>query len=411
MRTLLLWLVLTAPAFADTVQFRTGPADAAVTIDGVPAVLRPGTNGARVATVAPGTHQLAVSAPGYTSWEGSLEVAGPAVVERKLEAAVSPLTLVTFIPTAPRPKSVEFTPDGRFLLSAPLSGKAPEVFDAVTLKKIADLAVPPAFGRDEGFVEFTFPPGRDEVWVTQMHNSKIHIFRLSDFSYLTTISSGGSYPKVLTPHPDGRVFVSNWVSKSLTVFDADHKIIRTVKLPVTPRGMAVTPDGKLLYVADFDDGTLIVVDCATFQVVKTLFVDAKGVPWGGAKRHLIVDAVRGRLYATDMARGSLFVVDLATDKLIKEIPVGPKPNTAKVSPDGRWIFVSTRGHNNAENYELKGPDFGALVVIDAETLKPAARQFGGNQPTGLAVSPDGKTVVFSDFLDHRLEVYRFEPTP
>ena len=173
--------------------------------------------------------------------------------------------------------------------------------------------------------------------------------------------------------------------------------------------MAVTPNGRLLYVADFDNGTLLVVDCATLEVTKTLFVKGDGLPVGGNKRHLVVDAVRNRLYATDMGRGSLFVLDLASDRLLKEIAVGAKPNTTKVSPDGRWIFVSTRGHNNAVDYEQKGPDFGSLVVIDAQTLVPMARQFGGNQPTGLAVSPDGKTVVFSDFLDHRLEVYRFAP--
>ena len=31
---------------------------------------------------------------------------------------------------------------------------------------------------------------------------------------------------------------------------------------------------------------------------------------------------------------------------------------------------------------------------------------GGNQPTALGVSDDGKTLVFSDFLDNRLRVYR-----
>jgi DNA-binding beta-propeller fold protein YncE len=43
--------------------------------------------------------------------------------------------------------------------------------------------------------------------------------------------------------------------------------------------------------------------------------------------------------------------------------------------------------------------------VDTESLSVVARQWGGDQPTGLAVSPDGRRVVFSDFLDARLEVY------
>ena len=132
-----------------------------------------------------------------------------------------------------------------------------------------------------------------------------------------------------------------------------------------------------------------------------------GIP-GGAKRHLVVDPVRGRLYASDMDRGSVFAVALDGYRLLTEIPVGQKTNTIKLSPDGRWLYVSTRGPNNAVDYERKGPGFGEFLVIDTDTLVVVERHWGGNQPTGLAVSPDGRLVVFTDFLDHRVEVYRRE---
>jgi DNA-binding beta-propeller fold protein YncE len=35
--------------------------------------------------------------------------------------------------------------------------------------------------------------------------------------------------------------------------------------------------------------------------------------------------------------------------------------------------------------------------------------WGRNQPTGLAVSPDGRSVAFSNFLDDDIEVYAFSP--
>jgi len=36
------------------------------------------------------------------------------------------------------------------------------------------------------------------------------------------------------------------------------------------------------------------------------------------------------------------------------------------------------------------------------------RIWGRNQPTGLALSPDGKFLVFTDFLDQNLELYRIK---
>ena len=35
---------------------------------------------------------------------------------------------------------------------------------------------------------------------------------------------------------------------------------------------------------------------------------------------------------------------------------------------------------------------------------------GGNQPTGLDVSRDGKTLAFSDFWDHKIKVFSIPST-
>ncbi|MDP3177147.1 MAG: YncE family protein, partial [Spirochaetaceae bacterium] len=128
-------------------------------------------------------------------------------------------------------------------------------------------------------------------------------------------------------------------------------------------------------------------------------------PDGGAKRELVLDAPRGRLYATDMDRDSLFAFDLASRAKLAEIHLGPNPNGCALSPDGKLLFACTRGTNGSRGYEYPGPDFGELVVIDAETLDVVDRQWGGDQPTGLAVSPDGSRVILTNFLDHQVEAY------
>jgi sugar lactone lactonase YvrE len=44
-------------------------------------------------------------------------------------------------------------------------------------------------------------------------------------------------------------------------------------------------------------------------------------------------------------------------------------------------------------------------MLKADDLSLIERVWGRNQPTGLAVSPDGKYLVFTDFLDANLELY------
>jgi sugar lactone lactonase YvrE len=98
-----------------------------------------------------------------------------------------------------------------------------------------------------------------------------------------------------------------------------------------------------------------------------------------------------------------------SDTVIASAVVDHSLNTLKVSPDGGSVFVCSRGPNNPVNWTTKGPAFGKLFRLDPLTLAVSDWAWGGNQPTGLAVSGDGRFVCFSDFLDARLEVYAIAP--
>ena len=48
---------------------------------------------------------------------------------------------------------------------------------------------------------------------------------------------------------------------------------------------------------------------------------------------------------------------------------------------------------------------GVVLVIDTATGRHFDTIVGGNQPTGLDVSPDGQFLAHSDFLDNRVTIY------
>ena len=68
------------------------------------------------------------------------------------------------------------------------------------------------------------------------------------------------------------------------------------------------------------------------------------------------------------------------------------------------LYVSNRGRNGS-NYYLPGPEWGSVIAIDTRTGRILDAIVGGNQPTGLDVSPDGHTLAYSDFLDDRMTLY------
>ena len=123
-------------------------------------------------------------------------------------------------------------------------------------------------------------------------------------------------------------------------------------------------------------------------------------------RHLVGQADGSTIYASDMGRQMVLVVDTATNEVTQLATVDRNPNTIDLSPDGRVLYVSNRGRNNPQTYYKPGPEWGTVIAIDVATGGSLDAIVGGNQTTGLDVSPDGGLLAYSDFLDDRIVVYR-----
>lgn len=307
--------------------------------------------------------------------------------------------------TGKQPKAAAFI-DGRRIAVPLLDGPGIDVFELETGTR-ERIAPPEPYARLGGFVECLVIPERSELWVSQMTAAAAHVFSLPDLGYKATVRSSGTWSKVLAWDPAGkRVYLSNWVSEDLSVIDPERMVEeRRVKVGAVPRGMALWPGGSFMYLAQYEiagepRGRLLKLDLATMAIVAATGPE-------GSKRHVVADPARGRLYVSDMARDLIEVYDARQDLLVAGVKVGSKPNTIALSPDGRLLYVSCRGPNNPDRgYLYKGYEMGRIYVLDLETLAVREWWEGGNQPTGLAVSPDGALVASTDFLDARLRVHR-----
>ncbi|MBP5569308.1 MAG: YVTN family beta-propeller repeat-containing protein, partial [Treponema sp.] len=57
------------------------------------------------------------------------------------------------------------------------------------------------------------------------------------------------------------------------------------------------------------------------------------------------------------------------------------------------------------DYTKRSPQNGKIQIIDVKTIEIVETFEGGNQPTGLDVSSDGKYLCFSNFQDENIELY------
>jgi len=385
---------------------RSAPPDLTVYLDGVKQTPVSAAAGVRNFNIN-GSGILRFNSPGYISIEySSAELPlRNGLLEIRLERDSEVLQRLGVYATGIQPKSAFFTPDGGRVIVPLLGQRGIDVFrmeqeaDTSSLVFERRLFVPRSTAA--GFVEALIDERRREIWVSNMEENRVHIFDLDSLDFKRSLGTGGVFPKVIAQSPDGSITtVSNWISRDISVFNSETKeLLRRIPVGGIPRGMAFSSDGNLLYVAIFDEPLVAVVDMRLNRV-SSRFRFHEGT---GAARHILYR--NGRLYVSDMYRGTVNILNASTGALLASRRLGPNVNTIALSPDGRHIFASSRGRNNPAAYTLPGPYFGAVFMLMADNLSQVERVWGRSQPTGLAVSPNGRYLVFTNFLDANMELY------
>ena len=295
-----------------------------------------------------------------------------------------------------QPKQVLFAPDGKRIVVPLLDDNG---FDIIRIEKSAaeKRVSPPRAGR-KGFAEGLFIPEKDAFFVSQMTTGEIHEFALPDFGYRRTIKTGGTWPKVISWSAEKSLLaVSNWVSNDVSLIDYESgRVVRKIRTSSAPRGIAFTENGGALVVLCFDGGKI--QKFSTEDGTKTAEVSVEKA----AMRHIVL-GTDSNAFVTDMFHASVYEIDLKTLAIKRKTKVAKNPNT--LARKGNILFVSCRGRNNPADYTKRSPENGKIVAIDTKTMEIAAEIPGGNQPTGLDISADGKTLCFSNFQDATIELW------
>jgi YVTN family beta-propeller protein len=146
----------------------------------------------------------------------------------------------------------------------------------------------------------------------------------------------------------------------------------------TPLNLALSPDGRELYVACEASDTVIVVDVAARQVAAELAT-------GGQPTDVAFSPDGRRAYVTNRLDDSLAVIDTQARRVLQTLPVGDEPHGVLTDRSGRFVYVL----NTAAD---------SVSVIDTLSLREVKRLAASRSPWSLALSPDGRQVAVSNDL-------------
>lgn len=138
-----------------------------------------------------------------------------------------------------------------------------------------------------------------------------------------------------------------------------------VKVGNGSEGFDVSPDGKEIWAANAQDGTISIIDAVSKKVTETLAANV-----ASANRLKFTPDGR-RVFVSGLRMESVAVLDAATRKEIKRIEVGHGAAGIVMQPNGTRAFVAC----TPDNY---------VAVIDLKSLEVTGHIDVGPEPDGLA---------------------------
>ena len=163
--------------------------------------------------------------------------------------------------------------------------------------------------------------------------------------------------------------------------------------PVGPVGVAVNPALPKLYVANFNTGTVSVIDTIKNAVTSTITLAP--CPAGCAPLGVAVSPDGSRVYVTDYFADTVWVINAATNTVVTGVTTDIFfPEGVAVNPAGSLVYVA--------NLDTSGN--GRLTVIRASDNTVVDSTTVGHGPLGVAVHPLGTSVYVVNTDDDTVTV-------
>jgi len=179
-------------------------------------------------------------------------------------------------------------------------------------------------------------------------------------------------------------YIPNALGASLTVLDtATNTSVAEIPMEELVFGVAVSPDGRTVYVTSFSESTLWVIDADT-NTVRTV------IPTGGLKPRGVSLSPDGSLVlVANGGSGDVSVFDASTLQLRAVIPTGAGATQVVPHPNGRIAYVTNQDEDTISRIDVRSG-----LTLDT---RPA-----GDQPSGLALQPDLSTLWVADERNRRI---------
>jgi YVTN family beta-propeller protein len=193
----------------------------------------------------------------------------------------------------------------------------------------------------------------------------------------------GTKPTGIAVSPDGAyVYVANQ-DGYLSVINTSDNSTNQVLVGTSLFGVAVAPDGEFIYVTDSSENNLYTIQRGELGLTVN-----EPLPVGVAPRGVAVNQAGTQVVVANSGAATVSVINVAPDIVTATIEVGNNPFGVAISKDDYTAFVTNEGDDSLSKISLLTASVTATIQLYAITDPPPLH----DGPQGLAVSPYGDSL-------------------
>jgi YVTN family beta-propeller protein/autotransporter-associated beta strand protein len=272
------------------------------------------------------------------------------------------------------------TPDGRLLYVSNAPSDSVSVLDVARRTIVASIVV----GRAPQGLAVT-PDGR-RVYVANTDGDSISAIDTATNTVIGHPIAAGSTPWTLAIAPDGRrAYVANASANSVTAIDlATHTRVATIAVGKLPLAIAIAPDGRFAFVANAGSNTVTPIDLTTAiaagtadtaSIAGNAGIAGTAISVGVFPCSLAITPDGRMLCVANSSSQTVTLLDTAALAVIAHIDVGDTPAGVAIAADGRHAYVTL-----ASSHVMV-----AIDLAEQRALSPSIPV--GASPFGPAIGP------------------------
>ncbi len=205
-------------------------------------------------------------------------------------------------------------------------------------------------------------------------------------------------PNAILPGRDGKcLYVAEEGAKRIAVMDASsHKPAASWKVPFAPRGLALSPNGSLLFTVGGDaDGEVLWIDTKSGEPRGSIRV-------GHTPMAPTLSPDGKTLYVCLRFQNEVAVIDISSKRIQRRIPVTREPVAEVLSKDGKTLFVANHLPSGPANVNRISSVVDVIDTAKCKVVKSIPLSNGAVALRRICLSPDGKIVyvtsTFAKFM-------------